>query len=131
MGTYADLEIEREQREYGQRMMAESLREHDLHQARPPRNVRAIVRGGPTDALLPSLTAIVWHDGTLVAFAESRACTVRTPSPHHVQLMNDGSVVAEWWPSKGTTVMNQKRGPVCRTAAEFVAWVKEATDGTE
>jgi hypothetical protein len=51
---------------------------------------------------------------------------VRNPSPHHVQVMQDGKVLAEWWPSKGTTMMDGKRGPRCRTGEDLIAWLKMA-----
>ena len=51
---------------------------------------------------------------------------VRNPSPHHVQLMQDGKVFADWWPSKGTTMMDGQRGPRCRTGEDLIAWLKTA-----
>jgi hypothetical protein len=34
-------------------------------------------------------------------------------------------VFAEWWPGKkGTTMMDGKRGPPCRTAEDVVGWLK-------
>ena len=49
---------------------------------------------------------------------------VRRPKDNHVQFMQDGKVLAEWWPSKGTTMMDGKRGPVCATGEDVVAWLK-------
>lgn len=104
MGTYADEEIEREIRETGDRIMREHLRRDELHGAR---------REPAVD--LAALRAFA---------AETEGLTVTTPSPHHVQVRQDGKVLAEWWPSKGTTMSNQKRGPVCRTTADFVEWLR-------
>jgi hypothetical protein len=42
----------------------------------------------------------------------------------HVQFRQDGKVLAEWWPNKGTTMMDGKRGPMCRTGEDVVAWMK-------
>lgn len=44
----------------------------------------------------------------------------------HVQLRQDGKVFAEWWPGKGTTMMDGKRGPKCATGEDVVAWLKNA-----
>lgn len=52
---------------------------------------------------------------------------VRRPSVHHVQLRQDGKVFADWWPSKGTTMRDGKRGPKCKDSAALMAWLK--TDG--
>lgn len=46
--------------------------------------------------------------------------SIRTPSPHQVQVMQDGKVLADWWPGKGTTMMDGKRGPKCKTAAQVI-----------
>jgi len=49
---------------------------------------------------------------------------VREPSPHHVQVRRSGKVLAEWWPSKGTTMSAQQRGPRCADAAAFLRWLR-------
>ncbi len=46
------------------------------------------------------------------------------PSAHHVQFRMDGKVLADWWPSKGTTMINGQRGPLCETGEEVLAWLK-------
>jgi len=42
----------------------------------------------------------------------------------HVQFRQDGKVLADWWPGKGTTMMDGKRGPACVTGEDVVAWIK-------
>jgi len=44
----------------------------------------------------------------------------------HVQFVQDGKRLADWWPGKGTTLMDGKRGPSCRTGEAVIAWLKEA-----
>lgn len=57
------------------------------------------------------------------------ACTpiglvVHQPSEHHVQVRrDDGTVVAEWWPSNGTTMAGGVRGPKCATEAALIEWM--------
>jgi hypothetical protein len=59
-------------------------------------------------------------------FALLSACTplslvVHQPSAHHVQIRrDDGSIVAEWWPSKGTTMAGGVRGPKCTSETAFI-----------
>lgn len=42
----------------------------------------------------------------------------------HIQFIQDGKVLADWWPSKGTTMMDGRRGPICATGEDVVAWLK-------
>ncbi len=49
---------------------------------------------------------------------------LREPTPHLIQAMRGGKVFAEWWPSKGTTMHAQKRGPRCADAAAFLRWLR-------
>jgi len=49
---------------------------------------------------------------------------IRRPSDHQVQFKQDGKVIADWWPSKGTTIMDGKRGPWCRTGEDVIAWLR-------
>ena len=42
----------------------------------------------------------------------------------HVQFMQDGKVLADWWPGKGTTMMDGKRGPACMRGEDVIAWLK-------
>ena len=42
----------------------------------------------------------------------------------HVQFVQDGKVLANWYPSKGTTVMGNLRGPLCITGEDVLAWLK-------
>ena len=51
---------------------------------------------------------------------------VRRPKENHVQFMQDGKGLAEWWPTKGTTMMDGQRGPACATGEDVVAWLKHA-----
>ena len=42
----------------------------------------------------------------------------------HVQLLEGTSIVAEWWPGKGTTMRGSKRGPLCATGEDLIAWLR-------
>jgi hypothetical protein len=126
MGTYADELIEREIREGGERIMREELRKADLHRA-------SGMAGGPADPNATGRTLVRTHEAldlrALINFCQEPddPLTVHMPSPHHVQVRTaDGKVFAEWWPSKGTTMMDQQRGPRCRTAEDVVAWLRQA-----
>ena len=56
-------------------------------------------------------------------YASDSKLVILTPSEHHLQLRQDGKVFAEWWPSKGTTMTEGRRGRRCRTVAEFIDWL--------
>jgi hypothetical protein len=49
---------------------------------------------------------------------------VRTMNGTHVQLREGGKVFADWWPSKGTTIKDGKRGPVCADGEDLIAWLR-------
>lgn len=49
---------------------------------------------------------------------------VRRPIPNHVQFLQDGKIIAEWWPSKGSTRTTEGRGPICATGEDVLAWLK-------
>jgi hypothetical protein len=49
---------------------------------------------------------------------------LREPTPHVIQVMKAGKVHAEWWPTKGTTMHRQQRGPRCVDSAAFVRWLR-------
>ena len=68
-------------------------------------------------SLLPSI------DPSVIV-GEIPSLTVRTPSAHQIQVMQDDKVFADWWPSKGTTMADGVRGPKCKHAADVVAWLK-------
>ncbi len=42
-----------------------------------------------------------------------------------LQVLQNGKVFAEWWPKKGTTMADGKRGKICKTNEEFLNWLKE------
>ena len=63
-------------------------------------------------------------DPDLSVFAVDRGLTVHIPSPHHVQLREDGKVFVDWWPGKGTTMLAGIRGPACKTSAALIEWLK-------
>jgi len=42
----------------------------------------------------------------------------------HVQLHEGTSILAEWWPGKGTTMRGGKRGPLCATGEDLIAWLR-------
>jgi hypothetical protein len=71
--------------------------------------------------LLTVARACAWETA-----AADMGLTIRRPSDQHVQFMQDGKVLADWWPSKGTTMMDGKRGPRCRIGESVVAWLKTA-----
>ena len=90
------------------------MREHADH---PRELIKAIAES--LRLLLPDL------DPSVVVAGEAPSLSVRTPSPHQVQVMQDGKVFADWWPSKGTTMADGKRGPKCKTAAQVVEWLRD------
>jgi len=51
-------------------------------------------------------------------------CELKTPSPHHYQVRQDGEVLADWWPGKGTTMSAGKHGPKCKTPDQFLEWLR-------
>lgn len=69
---------------------------------------------------------VAFADPELQEFAKDAGLKLSAPSPHHLQVRQDGAVFAEWWPSKGTTRMDGKPGPRCRTVAEFIDWLQSA-----
>lgn len=42
----------------------------------------------------------------------------------HVQLLEGTIILAEWWPGKGTTMRGGKRGPLCATGEDLIAWLR-------
>jgi hypothetical protein len=56
--------------------------------------------------------------------AADMGLTIRRPSDHQVQFVQDNRVLANWWPSKGTTLRDNNRGPWCRTGEDVIAWLK-------
>jgi len=68
-----------------------------------------------------ALPTVVWE-----AEAADMGLTIRRPSDHQVQFLQDGKVLADWWPGKGTTMMDGKRGPRCATGDAVIAWLKTA-----
>lgn len=63
--------------------------------------------------------------------AADMGLTIRRPSDHQVQFVQDDRVLANWWPSKGTTLRasvhhhrDGDRGPWCRTGEDVIAWLK-------
>ncbi len=51
--------------------------------------------------------------------------TFRWVNDYHVHALIGRKVVAQWWPSRGKTMVGQARGKRCATAGEFVALVQE------
>jgi hypothetical protein len=127
VGTYADELIDKQIYQTGQRIMREEMRKDQLHQA-----TRGM-HGGPAKPTNQLRTPGKIHKAldlrALIAFAvePDDPLLITTPSDNHVQVRtNGGKVFAEWWPTSGTTMMNGKRGPVCRSAKDVVKWLKEA-----
>lgn len=98
MGEYAEMEIERQMREMA------GLPDDDDRDPAPARTAFA--------------------DLDLQAFARDMGLRLSAPSPHHLQIRQDGKVFAEWWPSKGTTRMDGANGPKCRSVAALIRWLK-------
>lgn len=107
MGQHADDYMRQQMREHAAEKMRESNDERFLR--------------GHADALLSHLPSI---DPSVVV-GEMPSLTVRTPSAHQIQVMQDGKVFADWWPGKGTTMADGKRGPKCKNAAQVVAWLRD------
>lgn len=42
-----------------------------------------------------------------------------------VQFRQDGKAIADWYPSTGTTLAGNTRGPKCLTGEDVVAWLKK------
>lgn len=99
MGEYAEMYMEQQMREAAD----DAIREAEKNAA-------------------PART--VFTDETLQAFAKEAGLRLSAPSPHHLQVRQDGALFAEWWPGKGTTRADGKRGPRCRTVADFIEWLK-------
>jgi nitrous oxide reductase accessory protein NosL len=82
--------------------------------------------GGPTlRRVMAASGSRPWED-EVTDSKDGLGLQVRRPKDNHVQFMQDGKVLAEWWPSKGTTMMDGKRGPMCTTGEDVVAWLKNA-----
>lgn len=45
----------------------------------------------------------------------------------HAQAIFCGKVIAQWWPSRGSTMVGQRKGPRCATASDFVALAVSAS----
>ena len=57
--------------------------------------------------------------------AELMGLTItRHNAGRHVQLREGTSILAEWWPGKGTTMRGGKRGPLCATGEDLIAWLR-------
>lgn len=96
MGEYAEMEMERQMREFAEEQMG---KDH-------------------------ALARTAFADKDLQAFARDMGLRLSAPSPHHLQIRQDGKVFAEWWPSKGTTRMDGRNGPRCRDVAALIRWLK-------
>ncbi len=108
MGKHADEYMRQQMREQADQRMREST---DAGRCTE----------GHADALRSLLPSI---DPSIVA-GEKPSLTVRVPSAHQVQVMQDGKVFADWWPGKGTTMADGVRGPKCKNAAQIVAWLRD------
>ena len=71
------------------------------------------------------LATILAADDPCAGDGQPPSLTIRTPSPHQVQVMQDGKVLADWWPSKGTTMMDGRKGPKLLSAERVAEWLRE------
>ncbi len=88
------------------------------------------VGGGPTNPdktgktlrrVVAASTAAPWEQEA----TELMDLTIkRHNAGRHVQLLEGTSIVAEWWPGKGTTMRGSKRGPLCATGEDLIAWLR-------
>lgn len=99
MGEYADMEIERQMQSFADKAMAESDRIFEVKKA------RKLVQALGLD--LVQKTAHHYH--------------VTRARPH-----GKPEVIAQWWPTRGQTMLNQTKGPRCKGAADLAAWLKTA-----
>lgn len=44
---------------------------------------------------------------------------------YHYHVTRNGAVVAQWWPSSGKTMDGQRRGQICNTGKQLVAWLRD------
>lgn len=44
---------------------------------------------------------------------------------YHLVDVDSGRVIAQWWPSSGKTMDGQRRGQMCRTGKQLVAWMRD------
>ena len=86
--------------------------------------------GGPTNPdktgktlrrVVAASTAAPWEQEA----TELMGLTIkRHNAGKHVQLLEGTIILAEWWPSKGTTMRSGKRGPLCATGEDLIAWLR-------
>ncbi len=46
-------------------------------------------------------------------------------SEYHCHLVRGGRVLAQWWPSTGTTRLGEERGQRCQDGAALVRWIRK------
>lgn len=102
MGEYADLEIEREQDVEGRRLM----HEHEK-QSRADRLAAAVA------ALEETAQALAGLDFVIARVSE-----------FHFHIKRGRKVAAQWWPSTGSTMLGNSKGPRCNTGPQLVRWLK-------
>lgn len=96
MGEYADMEIERQQQAFADREIAK----HEV-EIRRVKEVRAAQT---------ALQKFGLHLVQKTAF--------------HFHITKAGKVIAQWWPTRGQTMLGQEKGPTCKTAAELETWLR-------
>lgn len=88
------------------------------------------VSGGRcSDHAAQGLACLVWTRPTAAPWeqeaTELMGLTIkRHNAGKHVQLLEGTSILAEWWPGKGTTMRGGKRGPLCATGEDLIAWLR-------
>lgn len=100
MGEYADIEIERQIRETGDRMVREAEaedRQREIQRART--SLQAIG--------MKLIQKTVWH----------------------YQVLHRGRVVAQWWPVRGKTMIGQAKGPRCLDSKALVDLMRQRATG--
>lgn len=73
---------------------------------------------------MPTPEEIAWLREQLSDLEES--FKLNQPSPWHIQVREGKSVVADWWPTKGTYQTKGGVGAGCFTPEEFLRVVQKA-----
>lgn len=95
MGEYADMEIERQQQAFADKARADHDKE--VRRAREATAARLALR--KMGLKLVQKTAFHFH------------------------ITKAGKVIAQWWPTRGQTMLGQVKGPRCSTASALVKWL--------
>lgn len=73
---------------------------------------------------MPSDAEVSWLRAQLEEIDETLSLIQH--SPWHFQIRQGKEVLADWWPSKGTTMAKQSHGRTCSTVQELLSWLQQA-----